>query len=135
MKQIFTYKSHNIKQVWNTKTSHYHITATPHYYRKIFCSYSYILVVHFTASTIWSLQKLGLVGMVSYHYIRGVQPFAIAGHSTFIYMRHGRQWVRVIFMRYVCNDLKNFINKTALIIIINTTAKANDTTDILQTFR
>jgi len=31
------------------KTSHYHITATPHYYRKTFCSYSYILLVHFKA--------------------------------------------------------------------------------------
>jgi len=41
-KQICTCKSHNIKQVWNTKTSHYHITATPHYYRKTLCSYSYI---------------------------------------------------------------------------------------------
>jgi len=67
-KQICTCKCHNIKQVWNTKTSHYRITATPHYYRKTFCSYSYILVVHFTASTIWGLQKLGLVGMVSYHF-------------------------------------------------------------------
>jgi len=28
----------------------------------------YILVVHFTASPIWDLQKLELVGMVSYHY-------------------------------------------------------------------
>ena len=45
------------------KTSLYHITATPHYCRKTFCSYSYILVVYFTASTIWGLQKLGLVGM------------------------------------------------------------------------
>jgi len=34
------------------------ITATPHYYRKTFCSYSYNLFVHFTASTIWSLRKL-----------------------------------------------------------------------------
>jgi len=34
------------------KTSYYHVTATPHYYRKTFCSYSYILVVHFTASKI-----------------------------------------------------------------------------------
>jgi len=41
---------------------------TTHYYRKTFCSYSYILVVHFTASTIWGLQKLELVGMMSYHY-------------------------------------------------------------------
>jgi len=50
-KQICTCKSH-IKQVWNTETSPYHfITATPHYYRKTFCSN--ILVVHFTASTIW----------------------------------------------------------------------------------
>ena len=68
-KQICICKSHNIKQLWNTKTSHYHITATPHYYRKTFCSYSYILVVHFTASAIWGLQKLGSVGMVSYHYM------------------------------------------------------------------
>jgi len=52
-KQICTCKPHNIKQVWSTKTSHYHITATSHYYRKTFCSY--ILVVHFTASTIWGL--------------------------------------------------------------------------------
>jgi len=66
-KQICTCKSLHVKYVWNTKTSQYHITATPHYYRKTF--YSYILVVHFTASTIWGLQKLGLVGMVSYHYI------------------------------------------------------------------
>ena len=29
----------------------------------------YILVVHFTASTIWGLQKSELVGMVSYHYL------------------------------------------------------------------
>jgi len=36
------------------KTSHYHITATPHFavYHKTFCSYSYILFVHFTAATI-----------------------------------------------------------------------------------
>jgi len=67
-KQSSTCKSCNIKNVWNTKTSQYHITATPHYYRKTFCSFSYILVVHFTASTIWGLQKIGLVGMVSYHY-------------------------------------------------------------------
>jgi len=52
-KQICICKSHNIKQLWNTKTSQYDITATPHYYRKTFCSYSYILVVHFTVSTIW----------------------------------------------------------------------------------
>jgi len=31
-------------------TVSYH--STPHYYHKTFCSYSYILVVHFTASTI-----------------------------------------------------------------------------------
>jgi len=68
-KQTCTCKSHNIKQVWNTKTSNYHTTATPHYYRKTFCSYSYILVVHFTKSTIWGLQKLGLVGMVSYYWL------------------------------------------------------------------
>jgi len=37
-KQICTCKSHNIKQVQNTKTSHYHITATPHYYRKTFAA-------------------------------------------------------------------------------------------------
>jgi len=79
----------------------YHSYPTPHYYRKAFCSYSYILVVHFTASTIWGLQKLGLVGMVSCLYIRGVQPFAIAGRVTFINMKYGRQWFRVIFMRYV----------------------------------
>ena len=66
-KQIHTCKSHNIKQVWNTKTSQNHITATPHYYHKTF--YSYILVVHFTASTIWGSQKLGLIGMVGYHYM------------------------------------------------------------------
>ena len=54
------------------------------------------LVVRFTASTIWGLQKLRLVGMVSYHYIGGVQPFAIAGRITFIYMKYGGQWVRVI---------------------------------------
>jgi len=66
--QICTCKSYNIKHVWNTKTSQYHITATPHYYRKTFCSYGYILIVHFTISTIWGLQKLRLVGMVSYHY-------------------------------------------------------------------
>jgi len=29
--------------------------------------------------------------MVSCHYIRGVQPFAIAGRITFIYMKYGRQ--------------------------------------------
>jgi len=32
-----------------------------------------------------------IVGMVSYHYIRGVQPFAIAGRITFIYTKYGRQ--------------------------------------------
>jgi len=31
--QIHTCKSHN-KQIWNTKPSQYHITATPHYYHK-----------------------------------------------------------------------------------------------------
>jgi len=29
--------------------------------------------------------------MVSYHYIGGAQPFAIAGRITFIYMKYGRQ--------------------------------------------
>jgi len=29
--------------------------------------------------------------MVSFHYIRGLQPFAIAGRITFIYMKYGRQ--------------------------------------------
>ena len=52
-KHICTCKSHNSKQLWNTKTSQYDITATAQYYRKRFCSCSYILVVHFTASTIW----------------------------------------------------------------------------------
>jgi len=32
---------------------------------------------------------------------QGVQPFAIAGRTTFIYMKYGRQWVGVIFIRYV----------------------------------
>ena len=32
---------------------------------------------------------------------RGVQPFAIADRITFTDMKYGRQWVRVIFMRYV----------------------------------
>jgi len=40
------------------KTSQNHITDTSHYYHKTFCSYSYISVAHFTASTIWGLQKL-----------------------------------------------------------------------------
>jgi len=48
-------------------TVSYH--SYPHYYRKKFCSYSYILVVHFTASSIRALQKLELVGIVSYHYM------------------------------------------------------------------
>jgi len=47
--QIHICKSYKIKQVLNTKASQYHIAATPHY-RGTFCSYSYILVVHFTAS-------------------------------------------------------------------------------------
>ena len=29
--------------------------------------------------------------MVSYHYIRGLQLFAIAVRITFIYMKYGRQ--------------------------------------------
>jgi len=48
-KQIHTCKSHNIKQVWNTKPSQYHITTTAHYYHKTFSSYSCIALVHFTA--------------------------------------------------------------------------------------
>jgi len=48
------------------RTSQYHITATPHYYHKTFCSYSYISVVHFIAVIISGLQKLGLVGIVGY---------------------------------------------------------------------
>jgi len=48
-------------------TVSYH--SYPHYYRKAFCRYSYIVVVHFTASTIRGLQKLVLVGMVSYYYM------------------------------------------------------------------
>ena len=31
--------------------------------------------------------------MVSYHYIWGLQPFAIAGRIIFIYMKYGHQWV------------------------------------------
>jgi len=57
---------HQARLIHENFTLSYH-SYTPHYYRKTFCSYSYILVVHFTASTIWGLQKLGLVGMVSYH--------------------------------------------------------------------
>jgi len=30
--QIHTCKSHNIKQIWNTKTLQYDVTVTPHYY-------------------------------------------------------------------------------------------------------
>jgi len=60
LKQIHSCKSHNIKQVWNTKTSLYRITIAPHCYHKTICSYSYIFVVHFTASTIRGLQKSGL---------------------------------------------------------------------------
>ena len=33
-------------------------------------------------------------------YTRGVQPFAIASCITFIYMKYGHQWARVIFIRY-----------------------------------
>jgi len=36
---------------------------------------------------------------------RGVQPFAIPDRITFINMKYGRQWVRVVFMRYI--KLKN----------------------------
>jgi len=43
--------------------------------------------------------------------IRGVEPFAIAGRITFIYMKYGRQWVRVIFMRYV--ELQNRLLSSA----------------------
>jgi len=32
---------------------------------------------------------------------QGLQPFAIAGRITFIYMKYGHQWVRVIFIRCV----------------------------------
>jgi len=53
-----TWKCH-IKQVWNMKLhrirSQLHRITT----KKTFCSYSYISVAHFTASTIWGLQKLG----------------------------------------------------------------------------
>ena len=63
------------------------------------------LQLHFSCTLynikMWGWQKLGLVGMVSYHYIRGVQSFAIAGRITFIYMKYDRQWIRVIFMRCV----------------------------------
>jgi len=51
-KQICTCKSHNTKHVWNTKTSQYHIAATPHYYRKTFCSYSYILVALYSINNL-----------------------------------------------------------------------------------
>jgi len=51
------------------KTSQNHITATSHYYHKTFSSYSYISVAHCTSSTMLCLQKLGLVGMVGYHYM------------------------------------------------------------------
>jgi len=51
------------------ENSQYHITATPRYYHKTFCSYSYILFVHFIAATICGLQKLGLDEMVGYHYV------------------------------------------------------------------
>jgi len=45
---------HQARLKYENFTVQYHITATPHYYRKTFCSYSYsyISVVHFTASTI-----------------------------------------------------------------------------------
>jgi len=46
-KQIHARKSHNIKQVRNTKTSQYHITATQHYYQK-----------HFAATATFSLYTL-----------------------------------------------------------------------------
>ena len=36
--QIHTYKSHNIKQIWNTKSLQYHITTAPYYYHKTLCS-------------------------------------------------------------------------------------------------
>jgi len=69
-KEIHPCKSHNIKQVWNTKTSQYHITATAHYHQRKILQVQLQLSCrqHFTASTIRGLQKLGLVGMVSFHY-------------------------------------------------------------------
>jgi len=48
---------HQARLKYENITESYH--STPHCYRKTFCSYSYILVVHFTASTIWGLQNLG----------------------------------------------------------------------------
>jgi len=42
---------HQARLIHENFTLSYH-SYTPHYYRKTFCSYSYILVVHFTASTI-----------------------------------------------------------------------------------
>jgi len=70
------------------ETRKFHTIISQLHYRKAFCSYTCILVVHFISSAIWGLQKLELVGMVSYHDIRGLQPFAIAGRITFIYMKY-----------------------------------------------
>jgi len=47
--------------------------------------------------------------MVSYHYIRGVQPFAIAGRITFIYMKYFYYEIRLIkeYITAKCEPTQN----------------------------
>ena len=69
---------------------HENFTVSYHSYRtslplpQTFCSYSYILVVHFAASPIWGLQKLRLVGMLAYHF-----TFLISNVSNSTYFEWG----------------------------------------------
>jgi len=68
---------------------HENFTLSYHSYTTLLPQNILQLQLHFSCTLYsinnLSLRKLGLVGMVSYHYIRDVQPFAIAGRSTFIY--------------------------------------------------
>jgi len=89
---------------------HENFTVSYHSYRtslplpQTFCSYSYILVVHFAASPIWGLQKLRLVGMLVYHF-----TFLISNvsNSTQISMRLFQIGPNLIGAVVICPDICN----------------------------
>ena len=58
-------------------------------------NYSYILVVHFTASTIWGLQKLGLVVIVGYDQCWESQIFFLLRKAQI----RNENWIRLLRIR------------------------------------
>jgi len=87
---------------------HENFTLSYHSYTTLLPQNILQLQLHFSCRpTLYSISNLRFTkirvswnGELPLHQGCTVQPFAIAGRITFIYMKYGRHCVRVIFIRY-----------------------------------